>query len=267
MPPDLHIDKSKSTILIADSCYCGISAMPSILRTVRDKNVIFLADYRFNPFGLKSQGMIASLVKEWENHFLPYNLEHIYIACNTASIAHRNENRAPFSVPVDDMISALNRASSARQLSSKTVSVFGTKLTIESNAYQNILSKETGLPVSGVVGTYCERDAAGMEERLSAQAIEEIKSIPQTDVLFLACTCFVYLHEEIARHFCGKVIDISAYLSPQLQIEENADVKGNNIILLSSKAAKLPLLEQACKRIVQESFHAQFYDWDRGFSE
>ena len=199
-----------SNILVADSCACGLGVLGELLRCSNLPPTIFLADGEKNPFGLKTESEIRGIVEDWLRFFTkrPYSIGSLVIACNTASTAIRGgfqedlERRFKVSITgmVEPAVGAVIEA--AGENYSGRIAVLGTRRTIESKLYQELISSRIrNANVKSITCTKMEHVVARGDvktERATAVVEEELAPFAgEFDYVLLGCTCFSFLNQRI----------------------------------------------------------------------
>jgi len=155
----------KPSILIADSCAGGLAVLKPFLEWAGDYNLIYLADGEKNPFGKKTKEEVSQIVKSWLDHFKNENLHALIVACNTASIAIFNicnSLEREYNLPIITMISGTEEVlkKNTLKITNKNIVLFGTRLTVNSPIYKNIIEKYKPKKFFCLEGTETERIVA-----------------------------------------------------------------------------------------------------------
>ena len=213
------IGRPGSTILMADSCSGGIGVLKYVSAWAGRYNVEYLADYEYNPLGIKSQHEIGRIVSSWFKCLVNKNDVCLFvIACNTASIASepiKQKLITDFGVPIVNMIDAIEACVNNNEtlIRGKNVAIIATKYTIESEVYQKIVSRYRPNSVIGIVATKCEGEVAMGRfktpegKRVINDELSEFSN-RQIDTAILACTCFKSIEDQIIERLGSKVICI-----------------------------------------------------------
>ena len=240
----------KNTILVADSCSGSINLIKYIQKWADNYQIIYLADYEKNPFGLKKQKEITNIVKSWLQHFLtkPNNIKLVIIACNTASIASTNEITKlskQYKIPIISMIQGVESCFKINTdcILNKNVAIMATKYSIESKQYYKILKKYKPKKIINIIGTKCERAVAhGTYHTQEGQRDieQELKTFKNKKIntVILACSCFQSISDQIKKILGKKIIClnpakyVSASAKKTLKVQRKK--KAQKIIMYST---------------------------------
>lgn len=263
--------KSKR-ILIADSCTGGLSILELISKWAGNNELLYLADYEKNPFGLKEKKEIVDIVESWLKCFTkePYNIDVLVIACNTASIAVDSsilKLSRVYRIPIISMVTGMRLClhQNERLLKNKNVAIMATRYSIFSKKYFNLVKKYNPNKLVNIVGTKCEHYVASGEYR-KKYAKEEIKnelhpySQDRSDTVILGCTNFKFLKklikEELGNNltFLDPAESISRELKESMQIRHESQSKDIKIFT----SGKIQLFEKIIDRAVVNIFHKKF---------
>jgi len=207
---DSKLDLKKSTILIVDSCACGLAVLKSILPFVENYNVIYFADTEYNPLGLKTKEQLSKIISSWHN--ITFNNEIkadiLILACNTASISSRI---SPVYPSIDQHLNVINMVDAFEQMlkenaqliKNKRVGLMATRSTINSRYYQSLIDLYNPKEIIEIIATQCEKAVAhnyfetnkGKKE-INCELSDYAKH--SLDIIILACTCFGYIKNQIA---------------------------------------------------------------------
>jgi glutamate racemase len=206
---DPKLDSKKSTMLVVDSCACGLAVLKSILPYIGDYNVIYFADMEYNPLGLKTKEQLSRIISSWYN--ISFNktvkIDTLILACNTASIASKT---SPITLPhrtlyIINMVDAFGKLlkGNDRLIQDKMVGLMATRSTINSRYYQSMIKHYKPKGVVDVVATRCERTVAHdyFETEIGKKEIAcELSDYANhsLDTIILACTCFGHIKRQIA---------------------------------------------------------------------
>ena len=124
-----------STLGVFDSGLGGFNVV-SHLRAHSDVDIVFLADHKNLPYGLKDDETLIKILKENIQWFKDKDINHVLIACNTAS-NFIDELRSSFK----DMRIVSIIELTASQFSDEELIIFGTNVTVKSKKYDELLNK------------------------------------------------------------------------------------------------------------------------------
>ena len=201
------------TIVIADSCVGGIEVLKHLLQWAANYDIVFLADYEFNPFGLKTHSQVRNVVRSWlefSHRNIP-NVQALVIACNTATIAFQpiiREAKVEFAIPIITMGDGFGAmiGSSLNKISGKSVGLMGTQLTIQSGYYHSLLYEKSAAQIIDIIATRSEKVVASVQHltpmgnMILSEELSPFSSI-SIESLVLACTCLEHLQTIIPDIF------------------------------------------------------------------
>ncbi len=249
---------NKKEIFFFDSCAGGFGVMKPFLKWAGNYNITFVADYKKNPFGIKSEKNISSIVTSWFENYIckleKRDIKLIVIACNTASIASMNiidtliQN---YKIPILTMIDGLKASLSnnIQLIKNQNVGIFGTKYTIESNIYYKFIKNNGANKIFNIIGTKSEAAIAKgfyQEEKGDIDITNELKYFKKFNIntIILGCTCFELIQNQIQRvlgkdvKFINPSFFVSEKAKKTLNVKEVSEVDINSLNIISTKLNK-----------------------------
>ncbi len=231
--------KSNSPIGIFDSGFGGLSVMNAIKKALPFENIIYFGDTARIPYGTKSQETVLRYAIENTSFLISQNIKVLVVACHTASCLALDKLQELFSIPI---IGVTHPAVEhiTRLPAPKNIAVLGTRSTIASGIYQDLIHKR--LPEAHVIGLACQLFVSLVEEGyidhpLTTLAIEDyfkpLKNRP-IDTLLLGCTHFPLLSSQICNYFTHPVTLIDPAISCSSALQEL--LKKLDLLRTSSKA-------------------------------
>lgn len=203
--------KQHPKILVADSCAGGIAVLKHLVTYFPKATFTFLADGQKNPFGIKSKKEIIDIIEDWLKYATINNFDLLVVACNTASISISDEIsrlEEKYNISIITMIDSLLNACEANSylINNKNVILFGTKFTVTSEVYINIIEKYNFKNIYRLSGTESEKMVAqGLfeDEVQQKKVYEEIGLFENCniDTIILACTCFEFVKYIIEKKY------------------------------------------------------------------
>ena len=193
---------SRSVIGIFDSGVGGFCAYRRVRELLPGEEIIFLADGKNSPYGIKTEEEITEIAEKNIAILRSVGADKILIACCTASsVYHRLSHRdREIAVPIIEPAARL----AAR---GKNIAVIATRHTATSHAFGREIAKYTDAPVSeydeqGLVrmiesgargrriGSECRRHLASLAHRIKMLG---------ADTLILGCTHFTHVEGALTR--------------------------------------------------------------------
>ena len=208
-----------SKVVLIDSCGCGFSVLHHILEWGGEHEYTYFADGEKNPFGLRKKDEILKIANNWFEYFTiiePHDL--IILACHTASsVLKEDVDRlsSEYNIPVITLYDAMQVAIKNRSdlIKDKVVGLIGTKLTIESKIYTEMILESNPSQLIEIIATYTERVIArGLLGTKKGHTIIINELIPFADkgieTIVLGCTCLPIISSKIENTLnVVKIID------------------------------------------------------------
>ncbi len=143
--------ESFQPIGVFDSGLGGLSVLREVEKLLPNEDVLFVGDTARQPYGPRTIEEVKQFTLEITAYLIKQGVKAVVIACNTASVAGREAAQKAFpQTPIFGMISAgVNGA--LRATKTGRIGVWGTRVTVESNAHKNmLLSQNAEYQVQGV---------------------------------------------------------------------------------------------------------------------
>ncbi|NDD99260.1 hypothetical protein EB008_03065 [bacterium] len=203
-------------ICLIDSGIGGLLVYKELKKIRPELRVIYVADNKNFPYGIKSPEEILDAVKDIEKGLKTFCLEKITIACHTASIVLENSptNFSLITTTTKKLINQLHERGS--------VAILGSRATIESGYYQKLFfekgfEKIQGFPLQDLIGLIENQIT---EESLLIKALEPLIAF-SPEILLLGSTHYPYLETLLVKLFpFSKIVNPSS----QFALEISANV-------------------------------------------
>ena len=127
----------KLKIGIFDSGIGGFTILNPLLKTVKEVEVVYLADTKRIPFGNKSFKEIRYIAKEICSFFEDKNLDALLVACNTTNACALDILENNLKIPCFDLINSVSEI-----INKKIIGVLATKTTVRSSYYKIAISSK-----------------------------------------------------------------------------------------------------------------------------
>ncbi len=197
---------------IFDSGLGGLAVLREVNRLLPNEDCLFLGDTLRQPYGPRTVEEVRQYAIEITGYLIDKGAKMVLIGCNTASIAGGDAAQASFpDVPVIGMIRPGVRAA-LRASQSKRIGVWGTEITVASQAYDQLLVNID--PQAQVVGVACptllrlaEKGKIGDRPYLRDLATRDFQQVAdfKADTLILGCTDFTCVRD-IIDEVAGKQV-------------------------------------------------------------
>ena len=224
---------------IFDSGIGGISVAREILKSKLFDEIIYYGDTARVPYGNKNESTIIRYSLEALEFLKNFDIDFLIVACNTASSVAINELKREASFPVLGVIEAGVEAVKNEDKNSNILLV-GTKRTIKSNAYQNLLQKNG---FKNIIAIATPLFVPLVEEGLVEGEITDkifdmyFKGIDKDkiDIVILGCTHYPFLEKTFNKHFPNaKLIHSGQAIVEMIRKNFNIAPKTNTSIKLFS---------------------------------
>ncbi|MCG6148139.1 glutamate racemase [Leptospira levettii] len=249
--------RGRYKIGIFDSGLGGLSVLRTLWKETSNIDYIYFGDLVHSPYGQKSKQKVIELSKNAFEYLIEKDCEAVLFACNTATSAAADFLRKQHSIPIFGMEPAIKPA--LVENPGVKIAVFATELTLKEEKFKNLV---TGLTKgSEILPVPCE----GLAKLIDSDRWEDawdfldakIKMIlPETDIIVLGCTHYVFLRERIHYHYPNlKVYDgnlgTSLHMKKMLQLPDGSKENRNqlDILLNTSESDYVHLAGRIAKTI------------------
>jgi len=187
----------------------GISILQHFLNKIQNVNVIYYADNKNYPYGLKDEITIGNYLLDIYNYTVSeYDIKLIVIACNTASVSALNFLREKIDIPIIGTVPAVKVAAEISK--NGKIGIIATETTVKLNYLSNLINKftdgkEVFVKPSKKLVDAVENDYS---TTITREIIEEELTFfkeKSIDTLVLGCTHYSFLTELINDFFENKV--------------------------------------------------------------
>lgn len=194
----------KAPIGIFDSGLGGLAVLREVNRLLPGEDCLFVGDTLRQPYGPRTIEEVRQYSIEITAYLIEKGAKLVLIACNTASIAGGDAAQASYpDIPVIGMIQPGVKAA-LRATRNKRLGVWGTEITIASQAYDQMIVDFD--PQAEVVGVACstllrlaEKGKISDRPYLHKLASQDFKNVAEfkADTLILGCTDFTCVRDII----------------------------------------------------------------------
>lgn len=202
---------------VFDSGIGGVTVLEKVHELLPNENYIYLADFKNNPYGIKSQKEIEKIVINNAILLEKMGAKLIIIACNTASL-YVESIRKSVKIPVIEVIEKTCE-NACRTSENAKIGVIATQMTIENGRYETYINEKNkesfGIKCSEFVD-YIENKFSDAEfgRTLVQEKIRPLKD-KNIDTLIYGCTHFSLLEDKI-KEVLGDInyIDCGSSIAP-----------------------------------------------------
>ncbi|ADC89963.1 glutamate racemase [Thermocrinis albus DSM 14484] len=219
---------------VFDSGIGGLTVLKAIRERYPKVDLLYLGDTARVPYGSKSKETVQRYSIECAEFLLGHDVDLVVVACNTASAYALDLLRERLPVEVFGVIEP-GVEEALRVCTSGKVGVIGTRGTISSGAYQNLLQKKGVKVLAKACPLFVPLVEEGMVRGPVAELLVEhyLKDLKESgiDTLILGCTHYPLLKDVIQAYMDGTVIVDSAHATARW-IERYVKDEGNSSLSL-----------------------------------
>ncbi len=196
------------------------------LRAHLTMDIVFFADNKNLPYGLKTDEDLLVILIDNMQWFKDRGINHVLIACNTAS-NFIDQLREHFpDMTIDSIIEI-----TAKQFSDEDLVIFGTNVTTRSKKYDEYLDKKHHYHALSELASLVE---ANDEYEIDKYLKEELKEYNGSQNYLLACTHYSIYEQVFEKYLKGNIYDsigpINTYYknlegTAQLEIYTSGNIK------------------------------------------
>ena len=233
-----NIDNN-APIAFFDSGIGGLTVLNKVKAILPDEKFLYYGDTLHMPYGEKTKEQLLEYSDNIFKFFETKGAKAVVMACNTTSSVIYEDVKDKYNFKLYPIVQSVSKI--LADLDVRTLGIFATRATIESNAYQNEIAKYN--KNMKVVGQYCpnwvhivEENSMGFAE--NQQIIREdlekmLKNHP--DKIVLGCTHYPFLTEVLSQ-FVSKDI----FIDPAVDFANfiKSDLAANNLLSTDDSPAE-----------------------------
>lgn len=205
------------------------------LRQHSNLDIVFLADHKNLPYGEKSSEQLKEILLKNMQWFDQKGINHVLIACNTASAYVEYLRDEMSHMQIDSIIEI-----TSKQFTDEDLVIFGTSKTVENKKYDELLNKEHDYVALSELATLVEAN----DEYVIEQYLKKVlKNIKRDQNFLLACTHYSICDDIFKRLLSGVYYDS---IQPVIDYYENTEgsstleiYTSGNIKVLSDQIFKI----------------------------
>lgn len=252
---------------IFDSGVGGLTVLKSLIETNRISEIIYFADTKYFPYGIKPVDFIQRRVEEIINFFLKEEVKEVVIACNTASSNAYDYLKDKFSIPIYSIVnSALSGLS---KFNGKRVGVLATRRTLESGVYP-LMIREIDPKIEVFVescseGPLLEKIEEGIiegeviEEELHRCMLPLLEK--KIEGIILGCTHLPFIFPVIKKNYPNlTIIDPSQEIINVIKIDKEKIEEIKVDIFVTHKELEF---QSILKKLLKVNWNVKKIDWER----
>ena len=194
-----------------DSGLGGLTCIPPLMKRLPEEKIIYFGDTARTPYGSKAISTIKGFSMEIADFLVKCNVKMIVIACNTVSATCVGDLRKKFpKTPILGIIEPAARQVASECDKSNNVGIIGTKVTIASHAYKDMICEiKDGLNINE---NACPAFVPLIEEGIIENDIMDLTikyymdgfvRDNKLDTMILGCTHYPLIKKNIERIYPG----------------------------------------------------------------
>ncbi|MEA3560713.1 MAG: glutamate racemase [Candidatus Omnitrophota bacterium] len=188
---------------IFDSGVGGLTVVRQVIKYLPGENIVYFGDLANLPYGSKSEEQIIRLSVAATKFLMRFNIKILVVGCNSSSAVALATLRRRFQLPIIGVIEP-GVVEALKVTVNGHIGVIGTRATIISKAYQNMIHRLN--PKIRVSVRSCPLFVPlveeGMDKKITLDIVKNyLKPLrnKRIDALILGCTHYPMLKKEIAR--------------------------------------------------------------------
>jgi glutamate racemase len=195
---------------VFDSGIGGLTVVKSLLEHHLFEEIVYFGDTARVPYGVKDKNTIIRYSLEALEFFKNFDIDLLITACNTVSAYALEELKAqaPFDV-VGVVEPGILAATNTLPRTDSRILILGTKATVASKAYENLLEQHNYTNVTAkATGLFVPIVEEGLFEGDILQSTMEyyFRDLQSPDAIILGCTHFPLIADAIHTYFEGKCL-------------------------------------------------------------
>lgn len=179
---------------VYDSGSGGLTALSHLVRLAPDADLFYRGDLKNAPYGIKSAAQLVPIIEENTNRFLSLGVEHILVACVTASslYSYLSPNIRAHLYPITHAVA--NAA--ARATASGRIGVVSTTRTMREGVLCRLLTERAYPPTQSTADPLVRLAEQGITDPEHPEVREAVRAAclvhkrAGVDTLVLGCTHF-----------------------------------------------------------------------------
>lgn len=194
---------------LLDSGLGGLTVVKKVIEQMPHENTVFIGDQAHMPYGDRTKEDIINLTRKSVKFLLSKNVKVIIFACNTATAAAMPTLQKEIDQQIIGVIQSGSLAA-ARTTKNKKVAVIGTKVTVNSHAYEKeIHFRDPEIQVNELATPKLAPLVEAQKDYETTLEVVKESLAPlrnkDFDTLVLGCTHYPIIEPEIAQAVGKKV--------------------------------------------------------------
>ena len=209
-----------------DSGLGGLTCVPYLMKKLPKERIIYFGDTARTPYGSKATSTIRKFSLQIADFLVENNVKMIVIACNTVSATCLYDLRERYpDTPVLGIIRPAAEAVAEKCSPSNRIGIIGTKVTIASHTYEDMILKQNGK--LDIFETACPAFVPLIEEGIIENDIMDLTIRyyiddfileNRIDTIVLGCTHYPLIRINIERRYPDlRIIDPSEEIAGSIE--------------------------------------------------
>lgn len=209
------VDGTERPIGVFDSGIGGLTVVRALQELLPQEHLVYFGDTGRAPYGPRPLEEVRSFALEVMDFMISLDVKMLVVACNAMTSAAFEQAKDRYEVPIIGVIQPGTRAA-IEATRNRRIGVLGTKVTVESGAYQRALAatRHNVEVYTQICPAFVEKVEAGdtFSEELIEIAEEYLQPLLASDVdtMILGCTHYPMLKGVLHWVTKGKVVLISS---------------------------------------------------------
>jgi len=219
---------------VYDSGIGGLTVVKAIHKSLKNENIVFLADSKNMPYGCKTNNQIIEYSLNNMKILSEYDLKAAVIACNTSDSLAKNKITKKYNIPIIGVIDSTVKKA-IKTTKNKKIGLIATSATCKSKAYEKLINKYDNKikvftsPCPDLASLIESQNNKQNKQLLTQSLIKYIKPLidKKIDTLILGCTHYHLLKNKIKKMYPDlMIVSSSACVVSQLK----KTLKDNNLL-------------------------------------
>lgn len=204
---------------VFDSGIGGLTVLRQLINDFPNNEYVYYGDTLNLPYGTKCISDLRSCADKVVDFLMAQKVDIIVIACGTVSSNLYNEIKDSVNIPVVDVL--LPTIKYIRDNNFNNVGIFATPMTIESGAFNEVVSKSLSCPLFVPLIENGEIETGGCDEVV----LKYLNDLGKCDYIILGCTHYPLLSKVISKYTDAELIDMGKCVSRYINITNDGKQK------------------------------------------
>ena len=216
------LKNNNAPIGLFDSGVGGLTVLKCLKEILPEENYVYYGDTVHMPYGDKSKSQLLEYSENILKYFETRGCKAVVMACNTTSSNIFDEVKGKYNFKLYSIVHCVSEILSTLPITK--LGIFATRATVESGAYQNLITKFN--PEMKVFAQYCPKWVHIVENNLLNEetSVATIKSdlermmLNQPEKILLGCTHYPFLLNILSKYTASdNFIDPAIYFAQYIK--------------------------------------------------